>query len=817
MIRSYFVIAIRHILRNKIQSIIQVLSLTIGITAMILIGLYADHELSYDKFNEKLDRIYRLDYSDWPRIHSAIGHAIKENFSEVENVVRIRRSGKTRQITYVYEDDENSERKVQWTSKYLWCDSTIFDIFTLPFIQGNPETALQDPFSVVISESTARAIFGNKDPLGETIDIEFDTPRARSYTVTGIIHDVVNFHLDFDILLSIVSTREMDGSEPLAPGDDRLNAYGWSDYNTYLLLPHPHDKTRTENNINAFFGDKMKETNSYSEGSVFSLRPLREIYFGSPMSGERGYCLHGNLNLLKILLTIAAVILILACINYINLTTARASLRAREVGVRKVMGSLRSRLMAQFVVESVLISLVSFLLAITIVQVLLPSFIQMTGYELEISLERLFQPQTILFTITGILLLGLMAGIYPAFYMTTFQPVASLKGEQKTGKKSVLYRRILLSLQFTISVVLIIGVLMLLKQLKFMKTADLGFDKELIVTCGNIGGESLENREENCQVIKESLLKHPNIIKVSFGTYLGMERRKREFNFFIKHDEIQIKPNWLMVDPDYFDLLDINILEGRDFSWDREADYMSISGDGFHRIIINETARRAYQLESPLGAILTFENGWRAEIIGVVEDFHFLSLHHEIEPTLYFWAFRRSPYIKILPYDIQGTIMFIKKEYESMFPDGTFKYSFLDETINQEYESDDRLSRIISNFAIVALLISCLGLFGLSTFMAARRTKEIGIRKTMGASVRIVFLLLSREFAVWVTISIIIACPVAWIIMNRWLQGFAYRTSIGIGIFILAILIAFAIAFLTVAWQSWKTARTNPVEALRYE
>jgi len=322
-------------------------------------------------------------------------------------------------------------------------------------------------------------------------------------------------------------------------------------------------------------------------------------------------------------------------------------------------------------------------------------------------------------------------------------------------------------------------------------------------------------------LFKESLLKHPNITKVAFGHQPGQESADRKTSGFAEYRGKQIKPNYCAIDPDYFDLMDVTILEGRNFSWDRKADLLR--EDTLFRlysVIINETAMQEWELESPVGAILTGESGWRAEIIGVVEDFHFFSLHSKIEPTLYIYIARSHgarANIKLLPHDIQGTIKDIKKEYESAVPTRIFQYSFLDETYDQQYENDERLFKIISNFAIVALLIGCLGLFGLSTFMAARRTKEIGIRKAMGASVRTVFLLLAREFAIWVTLSIIIAWPAAWFIMNRWLQSFAYHTNISWWIIILTILFAFAIAFLTVAWQSIKTARTNPVEALRYE
>jgi putative ABC transport system permease protein len=816
MLRNYFITAFRHIIKNKIQSFIQVISLTIGITALILIGIYSDNELRYDKFNEKRDRIYRLEYGDLVSQQSAIGNEIIENLTEIENVVRINistRAPLTKSVKYISDLGKTSEREIELKTKSFYCDSTVFDVFTFPFIQGDPKTALRDPFSVVLTEGTARKIFGSKDPVGEVIEIDRIEPRNKSYTVTGVIHDVENFHIDFDMLLSLVSLREEDDIIPLASGEKELYAYRHAArYFTYLLLPAHHDITRTETNINAFFKDKMRYTFRYEEGSVFSLRPLNEIYFSPPLSHEWGYRMYGNLKLVRILLAIAVFILVLACINYINMTTARALLRAREVGVRKVAGSLKSRLIAQFLVESVIISLLSFLIAIILVLVLLPAFNQLAMTEL--SLKRLFQPQSIWLSFACIIFLGIIAGIYPATYLTTFQPVASLKGEQLTGMRSVLFRRILLTFQFAISLVLITGVLTILRQLKYMKTADLGFDKELIV---NIPAGGMFNDSQKRQFFKEKILQNPNIKKVAFGPAPGIPGSVRPA---FEYDGREIVTYRGYVDPDYFNLFDIKLLQGRNFSWDLRADYWPPWGANMThaRFIANETLVRELGLKSPVGTIFGNENEFHWLLIGVVEDYHNVSLHHIIEPYIYIWySSLDGVSIKILPNDIQGTIRFIQKEYESIFMDITFEYSFLDETFDRQYENDERLFKIISNFTIVAILISCLGLFGLSSFMAARRTKEIGIRKAMGATAWIVFLLLSKEFVKWIVLSVIIACPIAWIIMDRWLQNFAYRTNISWRIFALTIVIAFAIAFLTVAWQSLKTARTNPVDALRYE
>ena len=812
MLRNYFITAFRYILRNKIQSIIQVISLTIGITAVILVGLYAFHELSYDKFNEKSERIYRLEYGNKVGQVSAIGHEIKENLSEVENVVRMSKYGDKVKIEYISDKGKDTESKTEVDAQYLLCDSNVFNVFTIPFLQGDPRTALRDPYSVVLTESFTNKVFGNKDPVGEDI-VLYGLTSNQVYNVTGVIKDVENFHFDFDVMLSMVSLRELDEQQQSFSGEDKLNSYHTAEfYFTYLLLPGPHDVSRTEKAINAYFLEKIKDKWFYSETFAFSLRPMEDIYFTAPLKSEWGYCKHGNLKLIRILLSIALFILILACINYVNLTTARASLRSREVGIRKVAGSSNVRLIAQFLVESIIISLASFLFALTLVQVLLPIFNQIALTE--INLATFFQPETILISVAGIVSLGFINGIYPALYLTTFQTVASIEGEQLTGITSVYFRRILFTFQFSISILLIVGVFTILRQLKYMKTADLGFDRELVLVMEAYGG----NRDfQGRNVLKETLLRNPSIKKVAHGRVPGFEEES-SWPRLIEYNGIKKKLVYTNIDPDYFDLLVIELVQGRNFSWDIPGDFMQEENTTIPRIILNETALHEFGMISPVGEFIQSEGGGQAEIIGIVRDFHFRSLHHEIMPYVYGWGEPLSEMsIKIQPYNIQQTIRYIEQVIESRAPGSLFKYTFLDESFEQQYANDERLARIISNFAIVAILIACLGLFGLSSFMAARRTKEIGIRKVMGASARTIFFLLSVEFVKWIVLSVIIACPLAWFVMNKWLQSFAYRTTIPWWVFILAILIAFTIAFLTVAWQSLKTARTNPVEALRYE
>lgn len=807
MFRNYFITAFRNLIRNKIQSIIQVISLAIGITASILIGLYAKHEFSYDKFNKKMERIYRVEFGDQVGLWPAIGHQIKQEIPEVENVVRIVNwGGKELQRFISYKNAyDSTEEKIFKLKDHYYCDSTIFDVFTFNFIQGDPKTALRDPNSCVLSESTARKIFGNRDPMNESIN--------RGWlTVTGVFEDLKNSHIEMKMLISLITHDSIGGrrGEP-----QYLNNYENSDYMTYVLLPENNNPSYFEKRITDFFTSKWAAEFNYHSEDSFSLRPLKDIYFTTNLEHELNYFSHGNLKLLRILGITTILILVLAIINYINLTTARASLRAKEVGIRKVTGSSKSSLVIQFLVEAIVVTLFSFLIALTMVQLLLPAFNKLASTDVEMEFKDL--PGIWIIYLVSVIVLGLISGIYPAIYITGFKPVKYLSGEHVKGTGSVVFRRVLLTFQFTISLVLIIGVIVIFRQLTYMKTADLGFDKELVI---NMDSYKWQHDLSKRQVLRQQLLQNPNIRGVTFSSnIMGKESS-------IVNQEIEINGNKKQVagigcDPDFFNVMGIELLDGRNFAWDRPVDFFHQGRGSLQTIwnmIVNETFVREFELEEPIGTLVKWGRE-SAMIIGVVRDFNFNSQHEKILPNIYLWSyFARFASIKIAPDNIQSSLEYIEKEYKTMFPGAyDFDYSFLDETYARQYLRDERIARIITNFAIVAILIACLGLFGLSSFMAVRRTKEIGIRKAMGASVQSVFLMLSREFTKWILLSVAIACPIAWYIMHRWLQSFAYRTNISWWIYAFAIFIAFAIAFAAVTWQSVKTARTNPVEALRYE
>ena len=806
MFKNFFLTAHRNIVRNKIQSAIQVTSLTIGITSVVLIGLYAKYEWSYDQFHEKLDRIYRLEYADNVGLSLAPGHQIMQNIPEVESMVRLLSwDGKDHKSNWRHfpDGDSTAREKLIAVEDIFWCDSSIFSIFSFKFIQGDPKNALRDPKSLILTESTARNLFGDEDPIGRVLG---------EYIITGVIEDVENSHLEINFLGSISYYDPFLGISRDDP--QYLNNWIGDYFFTYLLLPEHMDPSYIETRINEYFASNQEQNSlEITETRFYSLRPLDEVYFTNGLRNENDYCRHGNRTLLIILITTAASLLMLAIINYVNLTTARASLRSREVGIRKAVGSSILRLIQQFLTEAILVSLFSFLLALTLVQLMIPQFNKLASTELEMPLNSGMLPWALY--ILAAIVLGVISGIYPAFIMVRFKTIESLSGVQDTGRGSLVFRRMLLTVQFTVSVILIIGLTVVVKQLRYMKSADLGFQKDLIIYADITGMGDTESRPER-QMLKQRLLEYPGIRGVAFaGNIFGSNESSNisqvEFNGIKKPFSL------LNSDPDFLDVMGMELLEGRYFSLDRAGDFFRW-GDNSIKILINETAVREYELEDPVGFTETMDNGLIIEIIGVVKDFNFKSQHQAIEPCILAWGmYIGTAFIKIAPENIPASMRYLRKEFETEFPERPFQYSFLDETYDRQYHKDEQTVKIIIAYALIAILLACLGLFGLASFMAARKTKEIGIRKIIGASERSVFLLMTREFVKWVILSVLIACPAGWILMNRWLQSYAYHTNVGLGVILMAVFLVILITFVTVSWHSIKTARTNPVEALRYE
>ena len=803
MLRSFLIITFRILWKNKFTSFINIFGLTIGITAFILIILYVHHELSYDKFNEHYDRIYRLQTDNYAKFPPIIGEYVKANVPEVENITRISITGNGEEyLSYFYPG--STEFPVQIQSYSYFADSTVFNVFTLPFIQGEPGSALNEPFTVVLTESIAEKLFGDRNPMGETLEID-----DHSYKITGIIKDVLNSHINIEVLKSYASFSQVYPIKYI--NRIETGSQWWSA--TYLLLS---DKTEPDF-IKEKINNVLAEINDVSlfmiEFVEFQLLPLKDIYY-SGSTANLQYGKQGNLKLVQTFIAIAIFILVLASINYVNLSTARATLRSREVAIKKIAGSSRTLLRNQFILESILITLISYLLAFTVVLVLIPQFNQLA--KVNINISELNTPVFWVLSVIGILVIGVLSGLYPAIYLTTVNSISLIKGESIIRSRGRSLRRVLLTFQFSISIILIIGIITNLRQLHFAKTLDLGFKKDqvLFFSTPNYAGQK---KHELRKTFKERLLQYPDIQMISYVSgRMGADLKpapEAEFDG-VKMTGIV----YMVIDPDYVDMMGMEIIDGRGFSWD-------IEGDRNIRMVFNETAANQISQDSTVvGKIGYYQNPYQPdaqlhfEIIGVVKDFHFQSVHHKIEPMCFVWFGPEVDInIKISQHNIPETIKSIEKEWKNIYGTKPFQYSFLDEIFDQQYKSDEQGAKIIAYFAILAIIIACMGLFALSSFMVVRRTKEIGIRKAMGASVNNIFVMLSKDFIKWVFIAILIACPIAWYIMNKWLQGFAYRINLGIDIFILAAMITLVIALATITWQSLKSSLANPVEALRYE
>lgn len=794
MFKDYIMITLRNLKKYKGYSFLNIAGLALGLTLFILIMLYVRNEFSYDKFNKNLHRIYRIENEERTQVSMApaVGKEIAEKTPEAQKVVRFRF---TLDHLVKYQPPDSLEIKESINiPRFGWVDPAVFDVFTLPFTAGNPKTALESPYSLVLTESISKRLFGNENPIGKIVKVN----NRDDYKVTGIIKDPKNFHLDFNALASFVTLGKLIG--PRA-----LNSFDSWNVHTYVLLPHQHNAADVAQKLTNLFHERLNKI--FQREFKFGLFPLKDLYFAKSGSGK-----HGNLQSVYIFIIIAIFILIVACINFINLSTARASIRAKEVGIKKVVGSNRSSLITQFLTESVLLTLFALLVAIFLVYHLLPAFNNLIRGDLSFDLFK--NPDAIVLIIGGAILVGLFAGVYPAFYLSAFQPCSVLKGENTKGVKSAKFRRILIVFQYSTSIILIIATIIVFNQLSYVKNRNLGFNKENIINFDIHRNLAIRRNKKG---FKERLLRNPNILGVTFSQ--GYPGHIYNYEGFKYKQERQRDAPVFTVDPDYFDVYGLKIIKGRSFSWDLKTDHL-------RTCIINETALKEFGLEKPVGEIINKDriegssfSTKDIEVIGVVKDFHIESLHDEISPLIFGWnePWLWNTSVRISPKNIQETIKYMKKVWMEFSPEFPFEYSFLDETFNYQYKSEEKLGKIFGYFAMFGILIASLGLFGLASFTADQRTKEIGIRKVLGASVSSVFVLISKEFTKLILIANIISWPVAFYVMSRWLRSFAYRSSIDWWVFIFSSFLVLTIALITVSYQSIKSALTNPADILKYE
>lgn len=793
MLRNFYKIAFRNLWRHKWFSLINIAGLAIGLTAGFLIFLYVSFELSYDGFHSKGDRIYRVvadvktpseviqgNITSWP-----VAPNLKAEFPEIESAIRINEmEALVRRGDFKFTEEE-----------MIAADDSFFTTFDFPLLQGNKETALQKPFTAVISESIAQKYFGEGDPIGKTLEI-FD--EGHSIEITGVMEDMpVNSQIQGQIVLSIVTF-----SQNLYEGVDEQ----WGNFSptTYILLAPNTDPKQLEAKFPAFLeekaGSKMKESQMFV--SLF-LEPFEEVYLQS----ARGGSVQGSINNVYIFGMVAIFILVIACINFINLTTARSVERAKEVGIRKVVGAQKTHLASQFIGESVIICLVAAIFTFIFVSLLLPYFNQMAGKTVA---KNIFSEPSYILILFGVAIgLGLISGIYPALVLSSFRPVSVLKGKFSGGSRGIFLRKGLVVSQFTISIILIIGTLVIYNQMQFMRNTDLGFDKEQIVVLR-------PNRNPAQDALQQAIHKIPEVKASGFGSSVpGGNNYSAYSEIENKKGDLQIANiDVFFVDFDYVPTIDIEVVAGRSFSRD-------FASDTTQAMLINESTVQLLGYASAEDAIGRRFRQWGREgkIIGVVRDFHIASLQEKIEPLTMRIEPDRTPLlaVKIEARNVPGTIASIEQEWNKLLPQQPFDYYFLDEFFDRQYRTEQRFGTLFLNFAILAIFISCLGLLGLASYSTLQRRREIGIRKIVGASVSGIVNLLSIEFLKLVLIAFVIASPLAWFLMNKWLQDFAYRINISWWVFAVAGITAIFIALFTISFQTIKAAITNPVKSLRTE
>jgi putative ABC transport system permease protein len=808
MLKNNFKVAYRVIKRHKSFSLINILGLAVGMASCLLIFLYIQDELSYDRYNTKADRICRVGTRikiqaremNLASVGAPMAEALKEEFIEVEDAVRFREG----ESSYFFKTGDKGFRE----ERVVFSEPSFFDIFSIPLLKGNPETALESPYTLVLSQNTAEKFFGSTDPVGKVLAVD----NAIDYEVTGVFKDIPsNSHFHFDIIASLSSLDE--SRDP-----------SWFNMNfpTYLLLCKDASYLDLEAKlpilirkfmapqVEAEMGKTLEEYSSeVSEEGRFFVQPLLDIHLHSDFlydfepGGDRKY--------IYIFTAIALFILVIASINFMNLSTARSSGRAKEVGVRKVLGSCRKDLIAQFLTESILLSLISLALALVFVWMALPLFNGISAKSLDISdLNNWYMVKVLIGTT---LFIGLLAGSYPAFIISAFRPSHVLKDRAKMGFKTGAFRSGLVVFQFSASVVLIIGTFIVFNQLHYIQNKKLGFDKEQVLILNK--AELLGDR---AVVLKNEMLKHSQFLDATVTGYLPVPS-SRSYKAIYSQGETGAKKNipvsmW-PVDCNYIDTMGMTIAEGRDFSREFATDSTAV--------IINQKAVRHFGFDSPLGKTLSCQTSSRGDqkiytVIGVVEDFHFDSLRDNIEPlVLHLGESTGLISFRIQTEDLPGTIELLRHGWERFMPDEPFEYSFMDERFANVYQAEMKMGEIFGVFAGLAILIGCLGLFGLASFSAERRTKEIGIRKVLGASVPAVVRLLIKEFAILVGIANLIAWPIAYALMQGWLRNFAFRVSFNIFVFLFAGAVTLLFSLTTVGFLALRAALSNPVDSLRYE
>jgi len=791
MFKNYLTTAFRTLLRNKTFSLINIFGLAFGMALSILIFMYVYNELTYDDFHKNGDNIYRVALKEESKdgesgisaiTNAAVGPSMVKEFAEVKNTVRF-----SSPVGGFFNKGEKSYK----VDNICYTDSSVFTVFSFRLISGNPETALKEPFTAVLTEKTAEKMFGDENPVGQTVRYN----NNDSYLITGVVEDPPeNSQLKFGALLSFTTLYKMPNMY--------LNWDGGYNYYTYLLLNNNVSIENFEAKFPRFMEEQInREYRDVGWFVTLIIEPLKDVHLYSV--ADYDLPTKGSLSRLYIFASIAVFILLIACINFINLSTARSVKRAKEVGMRKVTGATRGQLISQFLGESILISIISLILALLIIELVQPWFNGLISANLDFFKQSNY---VLIFSLMAVTLFaGLIAGSFPAFYMSGFQPVAILKGYFNTMKGKPVLRNVLVTFQFFISVVLIVSTIIIIRQLDFLNSKSLGFDKENVVLV-ELGSETAMKK---AMVIKNEFRNVAGVTSVAASTsYPGVGLTKN--GYFPEGYDNSVMIHVMDVDYDYLDLMNLKIVQGRNFSQEYGTDSTAY--------LINETLAKQLGWENPIGKYI--RRGGKHKVIGVVKDFNFSSLHDKIGPliiTIKPWDYYYYLSVKINPESRESTIKALENTWTGIVNNEPFSYYFLDNVIVANYNMERQIAKAFIYLAIISIFIACLGLYGQAAFSTEQRTKEIGIRKVFGATAKNILSVLSVGFAKIILIANLIAWPVAWYFMDKWLLTFAFHINIVWWFFAVALVLSLIITAATIISQAIKASYTNPVEALKYE
>lgn len=828
MLPNFLKVAIRNFTRNKAYSLINISGLALGIASCLLILIYVQHELSFDKFHKKADRIYRINQSNIWGDHSekfsstgpAVAGALEAEIPGIEAIVRIHTPT---DFIVTLEQDNNTGIRSFEEKRTLAVDSTFFDVFSFEMLEGNKQTALRQPNSVVLTQETAERYFENANALGRQLTIKSGDLK-KSFSVTGIVaNPPANSHFDFSMLTSMSSFPHVE---------ERESSWIWTTFVTYILLEENASPVQireqlpaviekhASSSIQQIFGLSFNEYREQEGEWNLYMQPITDIWLDADQAGNR-LGATSDITYVYVFSAVALLIIILACINFMNLSTARSVKRGKEVGIRKTLGSGKTQLIAQFLGESILYTVLAGVIAFFLVESALPMFNQLSGRELDHG--YLYTPFYLLMISAFLIFIGICAGIYPAFFLTSFSPVNALKGNigSTLKKKSVSLgslRNALVVIQFSVSICLIISSLVIYNQLEYIQNKDLGFNKNHLLVLHN--AELLDTSVQMFDHLLESQL---GIQQASYTNAVPPQIWYEDYYRAYGSTEPAVPINGVLADEEFLPTLEVEFIKGRNFSEDRPADVNSV--------VLNEAAveRLNWTNENPnesfpLGEYIVFD-GAQFQVIGVINDFNYRSLYSEVPPLAVFhkdsdaWFGPKAFFIARVneDVDVNATINQIQSYWTEHFPEAPFEYTFVNDVLNWSYESVQKAGSIFSIFTLLAIFIACLGLLGLIAFVVEQRTKEIGIRKVMGASTFSIVTLLSSDFAKLVGVSFLLASPASWLMMQDWLQNFEYHISPGWHTFLIGGGIVFAIALLTICIQTIKAALANPVKSLKSE